>query len=146
MQLLNSEPLFRESFQRVGCINFCQKMQRGNPEVAKEFALNFNGTKTKVGMLEFDVSKHSISVATEIPNYGEKWFKSMSLNSSFSKEFLKPEYQRTTCPREYLEVTCLNALTRCSGLSRDTSHVRGGSTWCTNTTSGYYYTSQEKKP
>jgi hypothetical protein len=56
MQLLNSEPLFREEFQRVGCINFCQKMQRGHLEVAKEFALNFNGTKTKVGMLEFDVS------------------------------------------------------------------------------------------
>jgi hypothetical protein len=49
MQLLNSEPLFKESFQRVGCLNFCQKMQRGHPEVAKEFALNFNGTKTKVG-------------------------------------------------------------------------------------------------
>jgi hypothetical protein len=55
MKLLNSEPLFREAFQRVGCRNFFQKMQRGNPEVAKEFALNFNGTKTNLGMLEFDV-------------------------------------------------------------------------------------------
>jgi hypothetical protein len=39
-------------------------MQRGHLEVAKEFALNFNGTKTKVGMLEFDVSEHSIFIAT----------------------------------------------------------------------------------
>jgi hypothetical protein len=93
MQLINSEPFFKESFQRVGCLNFCQKMQRGHPEVAKQFALNFSGTKTKVGMLEFEVSEHSISVATEIPDCGEKWFKSMSLNSSFSKEFFKPEYQ-----------------------------------------------------
>jgi hypothetical protein len=60
-------------------------MQRGCTEVAKEFALNFNGTKNKVGMLEFDVSEHSISVATNIPDFCEKWFKSMSLNSSFSK-------------------------------------------------------------
>jgi hypothetical protein len=92
MQLLNSNHLFREAFHMVGCINFCQNMQRGNLEVARESALNFNGTKTKVGMLEFEFSEQSISVATNIPNDVEKWFKSMSLNSSFSKEFLKPEY------------------------------------------------------
>jgi hypothetical protein len=89
MQLLNSKPLFMEAFQRIGCINFYQNMQREYPKVAKEFSFNFNGTKTKVGMLEFDVSEHSISVAIEIPNCEEKWFKAMSLNSSFSKEFLK---------------------------------------------------------
>jgi hypothetical protein len=93
MKLLDSELLIREAFQRVGCINFCQKMQRGHREVAKEFALNFNGIKTKVGMLEFEVSELSISVATEIPNTGEKWFKALSLNASFSKEFLKLECQ-----------------------------------------------------
>jgi hypothetical protein len=85
MHILDSEPLIRESFQRVGCINFCQKMQRGNPEVAREFAIIFNGTKTKLGALEFEVSELSISVATEIPKTGENWFKAMSLNSSFSK-------------------------------------------------------------
>jgi hypothetical protein len=51
MHLLNYERFFRESFQRVGCIMLCQKMQRGHPEVANDFSLNFNGTKTKVGML-----------------------------------------------------------------------------------------------
>jgi hypothetical protein len=56
MQILKSKHLFRESFQSTSCLNFCQNMQRGHPEVAKEFALKFNGTKTKVGMLEFDVS------------------------------------------------------------------------------------------
>jgi hypothetical protein len=90
MQLLDSEPLIREAFQRVGCINFFQKMQRGHLEVAREFALNFDGTKTKVGILEFEVSENSISVATKIPNNGEKWFKAMTLNASFSKEFLQP--------------------------------------------------------
>jgi hypothetical protein len=39
-------------------------MHRGHPEVAIEFTLNFNGTKTKVGMLEFEVTELSISVAT----------------------------------------------------------------------------------
>jgi hypothetical protein len=39
------------------------------------------------------VSEASISTATGIPITGEKWFKSMALNTTFSKDFLKPEYQ-----------------------------------------------------
>jgi hypothetical protein len=93
MQLFVVEPLIREVFQRVGCFNFCQKMQRGHPEVAREFALNFDGTKTKVGTLELEVSEETIATTTEIPNTGERWFKSMNLNATFSKEFLKPECQ-----------------------------------------------------
>jgi len=53
-------------------------MKRGNLEVDKQFALNFSGTNTKVGALEFEVSEKSISIATEIPSCGEKWFKAMS--------------------------------------------------------------------
>jgi len=64
MHLFYSETLIREAFQRVGYINFCQRMKRGHLEVAREFALNFNGTKNRVGILEFEVSKVSISVAT----------------------------------------------------------------------------------
>jgi hypothetical protein len=60
--------------------------------VAREFALNLDGTKTKVGILEFEVSKLSISATTEIPNTRERLFKAMTLNAAFSKEFLKPEY------------------------------------------------------
>jgi hypothetical protein len=93
MHIFHFEPLIKEVFQRVGCINFCQKMQRGHPEMDMEFALNFDGTKTKVGTLEFEVSELTISAATEIPNTGERWFKAMTLNASFSREFLKPEYQ-----------------------------------------------------
>jgi hypothetical protein len=51
MQLFVEEPLIKEVFQRVGCINLCHKMQRGNPKVAKESTLNFDGTKNKVGIL-----------------------------------------------------------------------------------------------
>jgi hypothetical protein len=91
MQLFVVEPLIREVFQRVGCFNFCQKMQRGHPEVAREFSLNFDGTKNKVGTLELELSEATIEVATEIPNTGERWFKSMNLNATFSKELLKPE-------------------------------------------------------
>jgi hypothetical protein len=65
-------------------------MQRGHLEVAREFDLNFDGTKTKVGTLELNASEETIETTTEIPNTGERWFKTMNLNVSFFKEFLKP--------------------------------------------------------
>jgi hypothetical protein len=83
----------REVFQRVGCLSFCQNMQRGHPEVTRLFALHFDGRKTKVGDLEFEVTEASISTATTIPITGEKWFKAMALNAVYAKYFLKPEHQ-----------------------------------------------------
>jgi hypothetical protein len=106
MHLFDVEPLIREVFQRVGCLTFCQNMQRGHPEVAREFSLNFDGTKTKVGTLELEVSEATIAAATEIPNTGERWFKSMTLNAAFSKDFLKPDHQKDNLskgvPRSHL--------------------------------------------
>jgi len=67
--------------------------------VAREFSLNFDGTKTKVGTLKFEVSELSISATTQIPNTGERWFKAMTMNASFSKEFLKPKYQGDNFPK-----------------------------------------------
>jgi hypothetical protein len=64
MQLNDYEPFIKDAFQGVGCLNFCEKMQRGHPEVAKQFALNFSGKNTKVGVLEFEVYGQSISIAT----------------------------------------------------------------------------------
>jgi hypothetical protein len=93
MHLFDAEPMVREVFQRVGCLSFFQNMQRGHPEVARQFSLHFDGLKTKVGDLEFEVSEASIAAATGIPNTGERWFKSMTLNVAFSKDFLKPDYQ-----------------------------------------------------
>jgi hypothetical protein len=106
MHLFDVEPMVREVFQRVGCLSFCQNMQRGHPEVARQFALHFDGLKTKVGDLEFEVFEASIAVATGIPNTGERWFKSMTLNVAFSKEFLKPNYHTNNLsngvPRSHL--------------------------------------------
>jgi hypothetical protein len=106
MHLFDVEPMIREVFQRVGCLSFCQNMQRGHPEVARQFSLNFDGTKTKVGTLELEVSEATIATTTEIPNTSERWFKSMTLNASFSKDFLKPDYQKDNLskgvPRSHL--------------------------------------------
>jgi hypothetical protein len=93
MHLFDADPMVMEFFQRVGCLSFFKNMQRGHPEVARQFALHFYGLKTKVGDLDFEVSKASIATSTWIPNTGERWFKSMTLNVAFSKDFLKPDYQ-----------------------------------------------------
>jgi len=55
MHIFDVHPMIREVFQRVGCLSFCQNMQRGHPEVAREFSLNFDGTKTKVGTFDMEV-------------------------------------------------------------------------------------------
>jgi hypothetical protein len=62
MHIFDIEPMEREVFQRVGCLSFCQIMQRGHLEVTKHFASHFYGRRTKVGNLEFEVIKASISV------------------------------------------------------------------------------------
>jgi hypothetical protein len=48
LQLLDLNIVFKESFQAVGCLTFCEKIQGGHMEVEKQFSLNFEGTKTKV--------------------------------------------------------------------------------------------------
>ena len=106
MHLFEAEPMAREVFQRVGCLTFFQNMQRGHPKVVRQFASHFDGLKTNVGDLEFEVFETSISIAIGIPIIVEKWFKSMALNASFSKDFLKPEYQTNNLskgvPRSHL--------------------------------------------
>ena len=64
MHLFDTEPMAREVFQRVGCLSFCQNMQRGHPKVTKQFASHFDGRRTKVGNFEFKVIEASISNAT----------------------------------------------------------------------------------
>jgi hypothetical protein len=67
LQLLDSNPIFRESFQAVGCLTFCEKLQGGHMEVAKQFSLNFDGVKMKVGSLEIQVTEQTIAQLQRCP-------------------------------------------------------------------------------
>jgi hypothetical protein len=93
MHLFETKPMAREVFKRVGGLSFCQNMPRGHPEVTRQFELHFDGLKTKVWDLEFEVTEASISTPTKIPIIGEKWFKAMDLNVAYAKDLLKPEHQ-----------------------------------------------------
>jgi hypothetical protein len=58
------------SFEQVGCIRFCEKLQVYNMQVAKEFSLSFNGIEVKVGNMKCLVFEDTIAAATEIPARG----------------------------------------------------------------------------
>ena len=74
--------------------------------MAREFAENLGGTKTKVGNLQLKFSEDSVVGATEIPAHGEQWFKNMQLDMSHYHDFLNPKFRNSkfgaTIPREFL--------------------------------------------
>jgi hypothetical protein len=112
--LFEDEPTFRASFERVGCMIFCQKIQGFNQQVTKDFALHFDGTKTKVGDLEFVVTPQTISAATEIPCTGMEWFKGMKFYLTHCSSFLKLEFKevgiKNGVPKNFLIDTYANFL------------------------------------
>jgi hypothetical protein len=106
LTLVNSDPAFKVSFEQVGCMRFCEKIQGYNMQLTKEFSLNFNGVQTTIVEVIFPVSEETIDAATKIPTQGEKWFKGMPLDPVFYIDFLKPKYRKqkfgATIPREYV--------------------------------------------
>jgi hypothetical protein len=43
LNLVNSDPAFRVSFEKARCIRFCEKIQGYNIQLKNEFSLNYNG-------------------------------------------------------------------------------------------------------
>ena len=64
MNLINEDPTTGEVFRRTGCLHFCERLQSYHVHVSKEFALNFSGTATKVGMLNLSITPEVISATT----------------------------------------------------------------------------------
>lgn len=64
-------------------------------EVAKQFSLNFEGTKTKVGSLEIQVTEQTIASTTGIPMQGERWFKGTPLDASYCNKNLSKGVPRS---------------------------------------------------
>ena len=69
--------------------------------------MNFKGITSKVGVLNFMVSTHTISQATEIPRGGEEWFKATKFKMQSCEEFVKPEHigadTASGIPRSYMK-------------------------------------------
>lgn len=75
------------AFKQVGCWNFCEKLQGGHAQITKEFALNFIGLTSKVGVIELQFSPEVISTVTEIPRGQERWFKNFKFDMTPAKNF-----------------------------------------------------------
>jgi len=71
IEILTSDPTIWTTFEQVGCTKFCKKCQfQGfHSQVAEQFTNNLQGM-VKVGNIEFEVSKETISLATDIPLTG----------------------------------------------------------------------------
>ena len=55
------------AFKQVGCWRFCRKLQGGHVQVTKDFAFNFAGLNSRVGVLEIPISPEVIYAVTDIP-------------------------------------------------------------------------------
>jgi len=84
-------------------------------QVTKEFALNFTGLNSKVGVLELPIFPEVISTVTKIPRGQEKWFKNFKFDKTPCKEFLKPEFidsdLNKSMPRSFIKDSYANLLT-----------------------------------
>ena len=82
-------------------------MQGFHGRISKEFATNFTGTSSKLGMLKFFVSLGTIAQATEVSRRGEEWFNSTKFKLQNCDEYMKDEYVGTDIPtgilRTYLK-------------------------------------------
>jgi len=82
-------------------------MQGYHKQMAMDFALNFDGIKTKVGPLEVAVNPDTIAAATEIPRQGEKWFKVQRFKLANCDDFLMAEHKGADLtdgvPKSWLE-------------------------------------------
>jgi hypothetical protein len=56
LQLVNYDPTIRVSFEKPGCMIFCEKIQGYNVQQTKDFTLNFNGIQKNITDLTFQVS------------------------------------------------------------------------------------------
>ena len=104
--LFEDDPTFKASFERVGCMSFCQRIKGLHQQVTKDFVLLFDGIKTKVGDLEFAVTPQTISAATRILCTSMQWFKGTRFDLIHCSSFLKPEFNevdiKNGVPRNFL--------------------------------------------
>lgn len=92
-----ASPFLKKSFQDVGCLVFCEKIQEVyfNVYLTGIFATSFRRDKAIIVGVEFTILVEDISIATGILNHGEVWFKGMDLDVENYEAFFKPPYKTT---------------------------------------------------
>ena len=89
---LESHPEVCQMFKDAGCYRFCEKLQGYHQGIAEAFAKSFDGVKVKLGPLEMQIDEASVTVATEMPGEGERWFKTTAIKDIEFRSYLKLEF------------------------------------------------------
>lgn len=107
LKLLNEDPNFAEAFNNIGCLKLCQKIQGFHAHVSRDFAVNFIGTCSNMGVISFTVLPETISQAIEILREGEEWFKATKFKMQNCDEFIKIEHigvdMASRIPRSFMK-------------------------------------------
>ena len=107
VEALTKDKFVEEAFKKVGCWRFCEKLQGGHTQVTKEFSINFTGSNSKIGFLNFPISLEVISVVTKILRGEDRCFKNFKFDMVPYKIFLKPEFIEVdlnkVVPRSYVK-------------------------------------------
>ena len=90
---LEAHPEVCQLFRDTGCYRFCEKLKSFHQRVAEAFALTFDGRKAVIGQDEFQVDEALIAEVTELPRYGESWFKTTVTKDIEFRSYLKPEHK-----------------------------------------------------
>jgi hypothetical protein len=65
----------REDLKGQGWLEFLEKFQGYNLQVAQEFSLSFDEFQAKVGDIQVEITEEFLSQETSLPLSGHKWFK-----------------------------------------------------------------------
>ena len=123
MNLLNEDSTTLEVFRRTGCLQFFQRLKGCYVKVSKDFAINFNGTTSKVGMLNLTITPETIAETTGIPRGEEKWFKGFKFTMQECKEFIKLEHSEIDLKNAILRSYMKEKIGRASCRERVSSPV-----------------------
>jgi len=92
LNLVNEYLDVRASFEQVGCMTFCRKIQGFNMKLAGQFTLRFDESCMVIASVSFQVTEETLSAAKKIPLCGKRWFKGMSFDVQFYEDFIKRDY------------------------------------------------------
>lgn len=93
MALLKSKPGYEEIFKKARCLKFYHKLDGHHVDISYRFVLGYDGKASKIGGLVIPTTTRDISLVTGIPEEGEKWFKSTSLDLDGCRKFFSEGYQ-----------------------------------------------------
>jgi hypothetical protein len=86
---LESHPGICQMFKDAGCYRFCKIIQGYHQGIGEAFAKSFDGAKVKLGPLEMQKDEASVVAETEMPEEGDRWFKTTAIKDIEFIPYLK---------------------------------------------------------